>query len=55
MFENWACCRFASFVEGNSHLSDQEILEYENDSIRHDDLTDDEEELTDDNEHYLNN
>ncbi|KAK4881003.1 hypothetical protein RN001_004322 [Aquatica leii] len=39
--------RFASFMEGNSHLSDQEILEYES-SIQATDLTDDEEdEFTD--------
>lgn len=33
--------RFASFIEGNSHLSDEEILEYET-SINQVDLTDDE-------------
>lgn len=40
--------RFASFMEGNSHLSDNEILDYES-SIQQTDLTDDEEEsiLTD--------
>lgn len=37
--------RFASFVEGNSHLSDEEILEYET-SIHETDLTDDEEEMS---------
>lgn len=36
--------RFASFIEGNSHLSDEEILEYET-SIHQTDLTDEEEEL----------
>lgn len=36
-----AIFRFASFVEGNSHLSDEEILEYET-SIHNVDLTDDE-------------
>ncbi|KRT78258.1 hypothetical protein AMK59_8156 [Oryctes borbonicus] len=35
--------RFASFVEGNSHLSDDEILEYES-SIQNTDLTDDEDD-----------
>lgn len=35
--------RFASFVEGNSHLSDEEILEYET-SIHQTDLTDDDED-----------
>lgn len=35
----WNIFRFASFMEGNSHLSDQEILEYET-SIQGD-LTDD--------------
>ncbi|KAL3271626.1 hypothetical protein HHI36_022100 [Cryptolaemus montrouzieri] len=34
--------RFASFIEGNSHLSDDEILEYET-SFHQTDLTDDEE------------
>lgn len=34
--------RFASFVEGNSHLSDEEILCYES-SIHETELTDDEE------------
>ncbi|KAJ3664956.1 hypothetical protein Zmor_000485 [Zophobas morio] len=38
--------RFASFIEGNSHLSDEEILEYET-SIHTTDLTDDESEYTD--------
>lgn len=35
--------RFASFIEGNSHLSDQEILDYEH-SIHATELTDDEDE-----------
>ncbi|KAF5289215.1 hypothetical protein FQR65_LT00103 [Abscondita terminalis] len=39
--------RFASFVEGDSHISDEEILEFES-SIHLTNLTDDEEELTDD-------
>lgn len=42
--------RFASFVEGNSHLSDEEILHYES-SLQQTDLTDDEDseaDLTDD-------
>lgn len=34
--------RFASFIEGSSHLLDEEILEYET-SIQDTDLTDDEE------------
>ncbi|KAK9892440.1 hypothetical protein WA026_019893 [Henosepilachna vigintioctopunctata] len=39
--------RFASFIEGNSHLSDEEVLEYET-SIHQSGLTDDEsEEYTD--------
>lgn len=42
-------CRFASFVEGNSHLSDDEILEYET-SIQQTDLTDDEEDVTEEEE-----
>jgi hypothetical protein len=37
--------RFASFIEGSSHLSDEEILEYET-SIHTTDLTDDESEYT---------
>ncbi|RZC32809.1 transmembrane protein 194A, partial [Asbolus verrucosus] len=37
--------RFASFIEGNSHLSDQEVLEYET-SIQTTDITDDESEFT---------
>ncbi|CAH1109568.1 unnamed protein product [Psylliodes chrysocephalus] len=40
--------RFASFIEGNSHLSDDEILEYE--TFVHD-LTDDENDLTDEEEY----
>ncbi|KAF2896117.1 hypothetical protein ILUMI_10059 [Ignelater luminosus] len=38
--------RFASFVEGTSHLSDEEILEYET-SIQTTDMTDDEDAYTD--------
>lgn len=41
--------RFASFMEGNSHLSDNEILEYES-SIHQTDVTDDEEEMYTDEE-----
>lgn len=42
--------RFASFIEGNSHLSDEEILEYET-SIQGE-LTDEEydDDLTDEDE-----
>lgn len=36
--------RFASFVEGNSHLSDQEVLDYESESFHRTELTDDEDE-----------
>ncbi|XP_044763584.1 nuclear envelope integral membrane protein 1 [Coccinella septempunctata] len=35
--------RFASFIEGNSHLSDEEVLEYET-SLQQVDFTDDEEQ-----------
>ncbi|GLV34050.1 Nuclear envelope integral membrane protein [Carabus blaptoides fortunei] len=41
--------RFASFVEGNSHLSDEEILKYDNESIHQTELTDDE-DMTDDSD-----
>lgn len=43
--------RFASFIEGNSHLSDEEILEYET-AIHTTDLTDEESELTEDEERF---
>lgn len=41
--------RFASFVEGNSHLSDEEILNYEA-SINEIDITDDELEMSEEDE-----
>lgn len=37
--------RFASFVEGNSHISDDEVLEYETESFHRTELTDDEEDV----------
>lgn len=36
-------------MEGDSHLSDQEVLEHENDSVYNTEITDDE-EITDDDE-----
>ncbi|XP_025832391.1 nuclear envelope integral membrane protein 1 isoform X2 [Agrilus planipennis] len=41
--------RFASFIEGDSHISDDEILEYET-AIQSTDLTDEEDMFTDDEE-----
>ncbi|KAF5299263.1 hypothetical protein FQA39_LY02436 [Lamprigera yunnana] len=41
--------RFASFMEGNSHLSDEEIMDYES-SMLVTDITDDEEDLLTDEE-----
>nr|CAI5862554.1 unnamed protein product [Callosobruchus analis] len=41
--------RFASFIEGESHLSDEEILEYET-SIRGEMTEEEEDELTEDSE-----
>uniref|UniRef100_A0A1Y1KIZ8 Nuclear envelope integral membrane protein 1 n=2 Tax=Photinus pyralis TaxID=7054 RepID=A0A1Y1KIZ8_PHOPY len=41
--------RFASFIQGNSHLTDAEILEYES-SVATTDVTDDEEDLFTDEE-----
>lgn len=43
--------RFASFIEGQSHLSDQEMLEYEASIVDEDEYTDDEEDNYTDDEY----
>ena len=48
MFNDFFLCRFASFIEGVSHVSDEELLEYDSDpnpEIRRDLFTDDEDEI----------
>lgn len=47
-----SCRRFASFIEGGSHLEDDEILDYETTQIERDDdiNTDDEDDLMTDSD-----